>query len=212
LKDVRHMRAMTEEEFDSEARPLFRSVFASEDPFDAPFQSEIQPRLLLYGFRWVLHEPWLAPIVDGLAKLEEDGFYLTVLSTMFHKSEGNLDTEPYHWFVPLSEAGTYKSEFGAYANAMCSPKGTWGLVCSYEDHAIIGGPSLLIDSIRIAVPDLDARVLEFLNTWKHYHERNKADIHWMPGMLSHVYGPKAMRNLLEQAQLEWLLGDNKAIP
>jgi hypothetical protein len=211
IRDKIDMRAMTEDEFNRVARPLFRAVFDNNDPFDAPFQSHIQPRLLLYGFRWVLHEPWLTPIVEALTKLDEDGFYLTELSTMFHKSEEEIDTEPYHWFVPLAEAGIYKSEFGPYANAMCSIKGSWGLVCSYEDHAVIGGSSVLIDAIRVATPDLDARIREFLDVWKHYHERNKADISWLPRMLAHIYGPEASLYLLEQAQLKWLFGDDPVI-
>jgi hypothetical protein len=196
---------MSEEEFDSEARPVFRSVFASDDPFDAPFQSQIQPRLLLYGFRWVLHEPWLDPIADGVAKLEEDGFYLTVLSTMLRGPEPNIDARPYHWFVPLSEAGTYKSGFGMYASALCSTRATWGLISSYEDHAIIGGSSSLIDTIRRAIPDLDARVREFLDIWRYNHEKYNADIGWMPRMLEHTYGPETMRLLLTHAELDWLL-------
>lgn len=189
------MKSITEFEFQRSIKALYESIFANEDPYRAPLQPDIQPRLLLYQFRYGLleREPWLNPITKAVRALGEDGFYLTLL--------GRPGKEPWHWYVPLEEAGLYVKKVFPRENAMYSTNGRWGIICSEEDHAIVGGPQLLIDTIREFTPDLDYRVSLFINIWTQYHKDNKADIDWLPTLLAHIYGPERANKLILDANL-----------
>jgi len=195
------MESYTEIEFRKNMDPIFRAIFTGGSAYDAPFQPGIQPRLLLYGFHWYLHEPWLEPVVRTLKELGEEGFYVSAL----YRPKPEEQTQPYHWFVPLSEAASYGAVVVSQENAIYSVNSQWGIICSDEDHALVGGSELLVENIKNAVGDLDYRLSEFFKAWKDYHRRNKVDITWIPPMLSHVYGPEKAAQLLRQAQLDWLL-------
>jgi hypothetical protein len=195
------METFTELEYREKLEPIYRVVFANNDPYDAPFQPIIQPRLLLFEFQWSLSEPWLTPVVLAAKDLGEEGFYVSALG----RPEPEKQTQPYHWYVPLKEADSYGSVVISQENAIYSINGWWGIICSDEDHALVGGPEVLIGNIRKAVPDLEQRVYEFLDMWKHYHERNNVKLNWMPLMLTHIFGPEKAEDLLGNAQLGWLL-------
>jgi hypothetical protein len=183
--------------------PTFKAIFTNINPFDAPFRETIQPRLLLYWFYWFLDDPWLTPVVKTLQELGEEGFYVSAL----HRPKPEKQDQPYHWYVSLDEVRSYGHLVVSQENAIYSVNSRWGIICSDADHALVGGPDLLINNIHNSVPDLDYRVNEFLNAWKGYHRRNKVDISWIPSMLSHVYGSEKAYDLLRQAQIEWLLYD-----
>ena len=193
------MQALTQDEFDQQGSKAYKAVFASENPYDEPFQPNIHPRLLLYGFRYGLQEPWLGPVTAAIRSLGEEGFYLTLLR--------RTGKEPWHWYVPLSEAALYVSEIFPVENSIYSVNGKWGIICSEEDHALVGGANILIDRINAAVPDVEDRLNWFLDAWKHYHEKNKVEIDWILPMLSHVYGPEKARDLLLSAKMNWLLSE-----
>jgi len=200
------MEPMTEEQYRVRAEPAYRAVFARPDPFDEPFQPEIEARLVLYGYRWALHPPWLEPVVRGIRQLGESGFFVSALERAKDKNHDGY----YHWYVPLGEADTYGPAVYSQQNAVYSTEGRWGIICSDEDHALIGGPTPIIQGIQAAVPDLDARVKEFLSVWKHYHNRNRVNLGWIPGTLSHIYGPERTRALLRDAELQWLLDHDQS--
>ncbi len=194
---------LSETEYQYRAEPVFNSVFAEANPFGEPFRPSIQPRLLLYSIQWHLHEPWLEPVTRAIQAFGEKGFYVTALSRPVQEKPG----EVYHWYVPLDQANQYGSRVFSQENAIYSVLGRWGMIFSDEDHALVGGPRLLISSIQNAVPDVERRVQQFLDVWKYYFETNHVDLHWLPRMLTHVYGLEKARKLLLEAQLEWLLQD-----
>lgn len=91
--------------------------------------------MLLYPFRWYLSDPWLTPVVKTMRVLGEGGFFVSALSRSLEEE----NSQSYHWYIPLSEAGEYGSVVYSQENAIYSLNGTWGIICSDEDHAIIGG-------------------------------------------------------------------------
>jgi hypothetical protein len=197
------MEPITDMEFEKNTRAIYESVFASEDPYRKPFQPTIQPRLLLYWFRYGLleREAWLIPVTKAIRALGEDGFYLTLL--------GQPGPEPHHWYVPIDEASLYIKTVFPCENAIYSVNGRWGIMCSEEDHAIAAGPQEFIDIIYNSVPDWDYRLNLFLENWKGYHKQNnRIKIDWLPTLLSHVYGVETTQKMLQDSQLEWLISDN----
>jgi hypothetical protein len=195
------MEQFTEKEFKTVAEKAFLKVFAGTNPYDEPFQPNVTPRLLLYPFRWYLGDPWLTPLVENMEILGEEGFFVSALSRP--SEEENIQS--YHWYIPLSEAGKYGSVVYSQENAIYSTNGTWGIICSDEDHAIIGGPDLLIFNIQKAVTDMDFRIQQFIEMWKGYYQTNGIDIQWLFAMFSHIYGVNAAKYILLQYGLQWLV-------
>ena len=194
------MEPITDIAFQKSIKAIYQSVFVNEDPYRAPFQPTMQPRLLLYWFRYGLleNEAWLVPVTEAIRALGEDGFYLTEL--------GQPGPEPHHWYVPIDEAGLYIKTIYPRENAIYSTRGHWGIICSEEDHAIVAGPQGFIDIIYRSVPDWDYRLNLFLENWKGYYEQNnRIKIDWLPTLLSHVYGTEKAKKMLQDSQLEWLL-------
>lgn len=202
------MRPLTIEEFQLEAESAYKTVFAGNNPYDEPFQPNIKHRMLIYPFRLALNyqfnDPWLDPVVNAIKMMGEDGFYLTA----FGKPKPEDQKEPYDWYIPIKDAGNYKDLLYDRENAIYSVNGRWGIICSDEDHALVGGPRELIDSIIQMVPDMDFRVNEFLEVWKYYYKRNHANIKWLPKMLFHIYEHEYAKKLLMDANLEWLLNND----
>lgn len=197
------MKSLSEEEFNKKAKEPFNSIFATVDPYGEPFRKNIQHRLFLYGFRWELHDPWISPLVETMNEVGEKGFYVTALERPAPEDQ----IQPYHWYIPLSEVSSYGSVVFSQQNAIYSTSGKWGIICSDEDHALVGGDKQLIDNILASVPDLDDRLNQFFDAWKYYNKKNKVDIQWIVPMLSHVYGSEKAEKLIRNAGLEWLFAD-----
>lgn len=195
------MEQLTEKEFKTRAEKAFLKVFTGTNPYDEPFQSIITPRLLLYPFRWYLSDPWLTPLMKTMEVLGEEGFFVSALSRALEEE----NSQSYHWNIPLSEAGEYGPVVYSQENAIYSVNGTWGIICSDEDHAIIGGPELLIANIQQTITDMDFRIQQFIEMWKSYYQTNGVDIQWLFPMFSHIYGVDSAKHILFQNGLEWLI-------
>jgi hypothetical protein len=189
------MIALSEDEFKTKAEKAYITVFAKGDPYDKPFNPGINPRLLLYSYRWRLHEPWVDPVVKTLRENGEQGFFVTALERPKPETPGQY----YHWYVPINEATTYGQVVFSQQNAVYSTSGLWGIICSDEDHALVGGLKLLIDNIKTSVPDIDERVIGFLQDWKKKNRQNNIDISWIFPLLSHVYGNNKAKKYIRRA-------------
>lgn len=178
------IQTISNDEFNKNIAHIYWSIFASEDPFGAPFQQRINKRLLLYKIRYGLTEsdPWLIPMIKSIKTLGEKGFYVSLLGVA---EEG----EPAHWYVPLDEAHLYIDVVFPVQNAIYSVNGTWGVICSDEDHAVLGGPEVMSRIIQESVTDWEPRIRLFLQDWKRYHQQNdKIILDWIPRLFTHVYG------------------------
>lgn len=196
------MNTINEKDFTRKIKPIFDSVFLNANPYGIPFQPKIHHKILLYSFRWGLEEPWLDPIVRYMKSAGEQGFYVTA----FYRTETeNLPKNYGHWYVPLNEAHRYVEELMLQENAVYSVSGTWGIVCSDFDHALLGGSQLLINEIENSVPDIEYRVREFLETCKDYKKKQVDDLDWLVPQLEYIYGFEKARSFINEVNLGWLL-------
>lgn len=193
------MKPISDFEFEKNIKAIRDSVFASIDPYGSPFHEDIQYKLLLYEFTYGIekNDIWFHPLVESIRSLGEEGFYVSLLR---RSSE-----EPSHWYVPLAEAHEYIKVVLPAENTIYSVHGKWGLICSEEDHAVIGGPEKFISIIYEAIPDWDNRIQLFLENWKIHYKNNSIDLGWMPVLLSHVYGLSKCKDLLESSDMGWLI-------
>jgi hypothetical protein len=126
------MRELPQEEWDRRAVPARDRVFAELDPFGAPFTEDVSERALLFPISYELEPGQIAVLRDAARTLGDETIFLEVL--LLHPREecywelSTDDRAPYHLVDPFLET------------ALFSPAGTWGMMISHEDYAVLGGP------------------------------------------------------------------------
>jgi len=196
------MQPLSEEQFTRTAKAAFDKVFMDPDPFGAPFRTGIEPRLLLCPFNYAAVDPWEKPFVSGLRRLNESWFFVSVMD----RPPAGEQKMPYHWRVTIEQIDAYGRGLPSLENTVYSGSGTWGLIASHEDFALIAGPEELINEFKFSIPDLDQRIHDFLDLWASYHVENQADVKWIGTMLAHVFGRDQANGYIEGSEIRSLLG------
>lgn len=202
------MHTLTEAQYQVEAEPIFRLVFASDNQFGETFTPNITARRILYPLSFYLEQPFLQALIKAASSVGDTGCYL---------SRPWLDSnEPNHCYIPLSELlEGYVSSPGSEKligvqleielfteYCLYSSQGKWGLLLCYDYYGVLGGSSQFIEQVRRVVPNLDEQVELFLRNY----QQEKADgahltLNWLPGLLAHVYGQETAKRLLRQTGL-----------
>jgi len=204
------MRALTEDQFRSEAKPALRRVFATDDPFDQqPFVPDVAVRRVVFGsdydLKFIVRPPLIDALVAAASSRGETGCYFTALGRMNQEEEGEFN----HWYIPFSEIAAYnrcddkvfKLAFN-WENVLYSPQGKWGLMTSHEGHGLLGGTQEFVDEVRRRIPDLDKQVYPFLKFWQYHKIHSKgAKTDWLPGLLTQIYGYETALEMLAEVGL-----------
>ena len=205
------MYALSEEKYQAEAAPALHRVFAYEDPWHEPFANGVEVRRLLYPVHAGLRDldyPLLDALVSVATRLEDDGFYVSIIERPTPDSEWSR-RDDWHWYLPFAEIEAYGSLGDALSleRTLYSPSGRWGLMISHEDHALLGGEAVFFEAMREAIPGFDniGQVQHFLSDWRYYNAETGADVSWIPDLLTHVYGPELAEKMLEDAAFKQLL-------
>lgn len=177
---------------DVEARRAFARVFQSDDPRDAPFAPSITHRALWYPVTLGLDlDPrHFESLRAAAGTLGDEEFYVWVPK----RNPDAADDPRLRWLVPLSSPDTYADVKYAlnFENAHYSPRGTWGLLFSHDDYAVIGGSSAFVDAF---FRTLDVRQEEsidaFLEQWSNDRKAMKGPPSWVESLLVHLYGKQA---------------------
>lgn len=204
------MRALSEEEFRREAKPVFDRVFVTENPFDPPFAIAIEARMILFPVHYVMERALARAIKKASSRLNETSFYLSVLE----RPKAEEQDRPYHWLIPFTHLEEYR-ELGypfVLENAIYSNCWTWGVMFSHERHAVLGGSAEFVQAIVEMLPDLVNQVEKFIAAWKQNHTRFGSNLDWLPGLLMHVYGEERAQEMLVKADLGSLMEEQVPRP
>jgi hypothetical protein len=195
------VRIISDDEFEQKIRPIYESLFTSDDAYDKPFKETVESRLLLYPYRFNLRkgEDWREPVLQAIRNLGETGFYVTI----FIKPED----EPRHWYFTLDEVDLYCKKTFAWENIIYSTQGAWGIVSSEEDHAIAGGNQDFIRDVKESISDWDQRIDSFLKLWEYYYESNHVNLDWVLVLFTHIYGEQQAKKIILASNLRWLIRD-----
>jgi hypothetical protein len=186
----------------AKAEQAFTAVFQSADPFDGPLRPTIESRIILYptaGF--TLYEDQYNALAQAAMAIGESE---AILSFTWGYTGHDFEKRK-HWKIEFGSYESYRSMsdriFMMVENTIYSTKGTWGVIISQERHAVIGGPRRFMDVLSAKLPDIDNQGKDFLATWKDRRNRLHSKIDWLPGLLTHVYGPDKAKELLAEVGL-----------
>lgn len=141
-------------------KELWSLVFASNDPFCDPFLQGISSRLLLYPtYGYYLEETQYQAFAQSVQAIGEDAFFVSEV-----EYAGDFFEKGQHWRCACPTYDEYRNLPLVLENAVFSTKGSFGMLLSHEDHAIVGGTTEFIESMRRNYPH-----------WQEDRERIQAD-------------------------------------
>jgi hypothetical protein len=194
------IRKLRDEAELAQSQAAFEAVFHTADPFGCPFRDEVEVRDLLYPVGFRLDEEEFRAVAEAAGKLGEGRAFLSEVEGY----SGSRWAARNHWEIDLSEYPypqlASQGFIDVMENAIYSTAGTWGLLISHEQHALVGGPPLFVSSLR---GQLDRDHLgNFLSFWRENLERFQSDLSWLAPLLKHLYGPGEAARLLWRARLQ----------
>jgi hypothetical protein len=206
------MYPLSEKKFQVEALPALKQIFAHEDPWNKPFATNVEIRRLLYPVSTTLRRSnpeLLDALFSSAKKLGDKGFFLSLIT----RPPAMEQDRPYHWYYPFTDMSGYESSKYAFAmeQVLYSPTGQWGMMISFEDHALLGSSIQFFDTLQTILPDFDniKQVQKFLANWKYYKEefgpKFNTDITWISVLLTHIYGAAIAQGLIEESGLTGLI-------
>src|SRR5437867_9970612 len=200
------MRALSEAEFAREAKPAFDQVFGSGNPFECVFTPTIEARMIVFPVHYMMESAVARAITNASDYLNEPGFYLSVIE----RPKADEQDRPYHWEILFSQLQEYRTLGYPFVleNAIYSKYGTWGLMFSHEQHALLGGPADFVQEITKAVPGSGKHVEKFVEAWRKNHDRFGSNLDWLPSLLRHVCGDEQARKLLVNSGLKISLDES----
>lgn len=198
------IRFLTEMDYCNEAQDAFRKVFKSENPFGEPFTDGIEMRAILFEYGWAPSEELAKSLSIAISAVGDVGFYYTVTNRSAEEGD-NSGELPLHMYVPTSAINEFPSHLYPVAHAIYSPNGFWGLMSSYDSHALVGGNRRFMRTLLDDTEAIERQVLKFIDYWKHNVADFGSDVQWMPILLRHIYGEPRSLELLGQTGFSSLL-------
>lgn len=146
-------------------------IFASCDPFGIPFTDVISSYLVFYptsGYH--LDAVQYLAIIQAAKILGDEGFWVSEIEW---QSIGFAQAS--HWWCAFPAYSEYEQLPLVLENAVYSPRSSWGVMLSHEDHAIIGGSSQFIEHVKSFYPHWRADLEELRLSWSKHQQSDWLD-------------------------------------
>jgi hypothetical protein len=171
----------------SRLKEAFQRVFKKSDPFGNPFQETLNEKMLIFPTNgYYLQENQFHALMKTIEQVGQGTFIASEsegdsfnLSQDFHS-----ELAPQHWVADNTIAyKDYQSMPLVVENSLYSPKGEWGLQISHEDHAVLAGNSLFINTFKEAYPEWGEDKEKFHQYWVDANKEFSTDITWIDDFL-----------------------------
>jgi len=125
-------------------RSAWKKIFHHNDPFRDPFQHSIDARLLMYPtYGYHLTEEQYSAFILTATNVARTTFYVSVV-----EYTGDFLARGEHWHCAMPEYEEYRSLPLVLENAIYAEDGTFGIVISHEDHALIAGTEEFVSKLK----------------------------------------------------------------
>ena len=156
---------------------IYNGVFISKDAFGEIFNESINEKLLLCpvdGYFLTKKQ------YQALQKTNQDlGNDNMLISITEYEDMFSIDSE--HWEIENDLDYEEYIKLGIFLeNAIYSNKG-WGILISHEEHAVIGGSSLFVETFKKYYSSWEEDIIRFDEMWDDNHEEYGSDIQWIEG-------------------------------
>ena len=199
------LQILTNKVFEQEAKPILRRVLSEVPIFGLLPVQEYQKRAILFPINFMLSKDELLSVVIAASVVGDTGFYLSLLERFTNPEMAN------DFYFSLDESEKYldfevTGAFGVSENVMYSPTGKWCIKFIVDDHAVIGGSSLFVNTLFSNLPkSAHEYLLDFLEDCRFEKEKWGHPLDWLPPFLEYLYGKEQTNKLLVETALNKLL-------
>lgn len=193
------VKNITETEKILEAEKAFFKIFKSNNPENQPFQSTIKEKCIISPVDYELCPDLFNSIADSALTINERKGCITITEGL---SNFNY-REAHHWIVDMEEYPyeiLLKDEqwLAVAENAIYSLNGSWGIIISNDQFAIIGGSIEFMNNFRVKYRNLQNSIKEFFRYWKLEQKTFNVDVSWIPSLIHHVYGKEKSSKIIKE--------------
>lgn len=170
-------------------REVFYRVFKSRDPFSPAGREEFPVRVMLYPtYGYYLETEQFRALIGAVHESGEREFFISLVEA---------ETDPFsfqswgpgwdsHWVCQEPTLEEYMKTILPVENAIYSSSGSWGILVSHEDHALLVCHPTFWDAFQRLYPNWRQDLEQFIELW-HYHERERGiDVGWLKPFLDHL--------------------------
>ncbi len=183
-----------------EAQRAFHRIFRSADPFDEPFMEGITDRAIFYPTGYGLDANRLAAVATAARAVESP---MAFFSGLEGYDGTNFEQYDHHRILLVSDMSfpalmkelTNAGWPSLVESALYAVDGSWGVLTSHEQHAVIGGPSAFLRELSEHV-DLNGDGVAFVSRWKYVHDDGHVAVEWVPNLLVHIFGEQLASELM----------------
>lgn len=164
-------------------RKAFYNIFKTNDPFGEMFCNSIKERIILCPLEgYHLQEDQFRALLDAAYVVGDEKVFISVV-----EGEPDFSSHLGHWkcLMPLN-FNKYEQLPIYLENALYSPSGKWGILISHEEHAVIGGTELFINTFKKGFTEWEEGLDNFKELWEYNQKHYNSNIDWLPKFLSHI--------------------------
>lgn len=162
----------------------FGKVFQTNDPFGEMFQLCIQEKQILCPTDgYYLSREQFKALQDTLVALGEEKAYLSEVEA----DECFSDNSCSHWELSVTDPyEEYLKLPVILENSLYSLNGTWGILISQEEHAVIGGTREFMVKYKEYYTDWFKGESNFRQKWEYNKKNYKSDLSWFSKLSTHL--------------------------
>ena len=172
-------------------KEAFHQVFNSRSPFDPAGRDEFPVKAVLYPTSvYYLEVEQFQALMRALEDCGEEEFYISMVE--FEPEERVWGVgENSHWLCRKPALEEYERVELYIENALYSVSGSWGVLQSHEEHALLVCHDALWVSFERYYPDWRKDYTEFIDYWKEVGS-DGVNVEWLNPFLSHLTKSPAM--------------------
>ncbi len=203
------MRVLSKSEFQSEAEPILRNIFACDDETKQSFPQSCFLHKIIFYYHCDIDPPLIDAIVTAAEQLGDTGCYLYGIWEFVPLQPSIQEIPPRYWYIPLSEFQdayiTKDPQFDKFnlcsvfitPNFLFSSQGKWGVMLGEGGFGLLSGLPEFVEEVQKIFPEIDQQVYGFLNHIKIDYTR--VNIDWLPVLLERMYGQDTAQAMLTEA-------------
>lgn len=173
-----------------ELQKAYYNVFKNKDAFGKMFNNNINEKIILCPTDgYYLNKKQFNALMKTIQQMEDCSFYLSEVEGDCFLENFNTKNnyELGHWELTLETSyDAYKSNPLILENALYSSKGTWGVIISHEDHAVLGGSDNFMKLFKQSYLEWDRGLENFIIMCEYSRTHYKSDLSWLPDFLSYI--------------------------
>jgi hypothetical protein len=195
------VRKISKNEWEFQAREILLNICTTDNP--SPWEpcftenEALSERIVLYEFGFSFFDSkFKDEYFDAFRAVGEKGFYVVITETDPNHPEFFDNKHCYPRYYSLNDEDDLGREI-ILENIAYSENGSWGMLFSHWEHAILTCTPAIMRELEKRIPNLHDQLFENLEYYKYLESKWNWFPHFLKPLLFHIYGEKKGSELFE---------------